>query len=47
MTGWLQRQCAFWLRRKGWTVFWIDSNISCGSVCWLRAFREHEQREKR
>ena len=28
-----------WLRYRGWTVFWLDPDITCNGVCWLEQYR--------
>ena len=38
------RLMARYLRRRGWTVFYLDAEVECRQLCWLRLYREEEKR---
>ena len=52
MIKWFDRQLVYYLRRKGWTVFWLDEFVNCLNIehphdCYVALYRESELRRKR
>ncbi len=46
LPGLPERLMAKYLKKKGWTVFWLDENIDCKNKhCWLQIYRESEARD--
>ena len=36
----------WYLRKRGWIVFWLDENVGCDNdQCWLELYRNEQKRK--